>query len=110
MPAAQDLINIARDAGYNVVGVEHPRSTRWLLTLRDGAGMLILLIVQTRPLISAADIQDLDELVRVRRMHRGLFWAYDGTFSPGAYRTCTELGAARLTLCTFLPQATAVEQ
>jgi hypothetical protein len=108
-PAAQKLIDTARRAGYHVISVEHPRSTRWLLTLSDGAGMLTLLVVQTRPLIGAADIQDLDELVRVREMHRGLFWAYGGTFSPAAHQTCAELGARRLTLCNSLPPATPIK-
>jgi hypothetical protein len=104
-PAAQQLIRTAQQAGYDVITIEHSRSTRWLLTLRDGAGISIMLVVQARPLISASDIQDLDELVRVRRMDRGLFWAYSGTFSPAAQRTCVELGATRLSLCTTLPPA-----
>jgi hypothetical protein len=108
-PSAQDLIRTAQHAGYKVVAIEHPRSTRWLLTLRDSAGRFIILVVQSRLLISAADIQDLDELVRVRRLHHGLFWAYGGTFSVAARQTCTELGATRLTLCTALPPALPTE-
>jgi hypothetical protein len=101
----RDLIDAAKQAGYRVLAVEHPRSTRWLLTLSDTAGTSILLVVQARLLIIASDIQDLDDLVRVRRTQRGLFWAYSGAFSPGAHRTCVELGAARLSLCTTLPPA-----
>jgi hypothetical protein len=71
--------------------------------------MSIMLVIQARPLISAADIQDLNELVRARRMDRGLFWAYSGTFSPVAQQTCVELGATRLKLGTSLPPATAIE-
>ncbi|MEP7187611.1 MAG: hypothetical protein ABI901_00305 [Roseiflexaceae bacterium] len=108
-PLTRDLVDTAQHAGYQVLIVEHPRSTRWLLTLRDSLGTSIMLVIQARSLIGAADVQDLDELVRVRQLQRGLFWAYGGTFSTAAHRTCAELGALRLTLCTALPSATPIE-
>jgi len=86
-----------------VLSIEHPRTRRWLLTLRDRANQSMLLLVQSRALISAADVQDLAELVHIRSVRHGVLWAYDGVFSPGAQRTRTELGAERLTLCTTLP-------
>jgi hypothetical protein len=60
-PVTRDLIDAAKQAGYQVLAAEHPRNSRWLLTLRDTAGISIILVVQVRPLISAYDIQDLDD-------------------------------------------------
>ena len=110
MPITRDLIDTALQAGYQVLAVEHPRSTRWLLTVRDSLGTSIMLVIQARSLIGAADVQDLDELVRVRQLQRGMFWAYGGTFSSAAQRTCAELGAMRLLLCSSLPPASRIER
>jgi hypothetical protein len=50
-----------------VIAIEHPRSSRWLLTLRDSTGVSVILIVQVQSVISSSDMQDLAELLRVRR-------------------------------------------
>src|SRR5688500_7598950 len=102
LPTSRDLIDTTAQAGYRVVTIEHPRSTRWLLTVCDHGGQSIMLVVQARTLISASDVQDLAELVQVRRMQRGMLWAYNGDFSPAAHRTCAELGGSNLLLCTTL--------
>jgi hypothetical protein len=104
-PSARELVEMARQAGYRVAGVEQPRSNRWLLTLSDDFGATILALIQARPLINASDVQDLAELVRLRRADRGILLAYGGSFSSAAQRTFIELGANHLNLCTALPAA-----
>jgi hypothetical protein len=104
--SAQDLVHMARQAGYHVAAVEHLRPNRWLLTLTDATGATIALLVQARPLVSSADVQDLAEIVQVRSFTRGILLAYGGNFSGHALRTCTELDD-RLRLCTTLPLAAA---
>jgi hypothetical protein len=105
-PSARELTQVARHAGYHVAAIEQLRPNRWLLTLNDDAGATILALVQARPLIGAADVQDLAELVRLRRPDCGILLAYGGSFTPAAQRTFIELGAAHLRLCTTLPPAT----
>jgi hypothetical protein len=97
------LAGQARAAGYEVVRVEQPRSNRWVLTLRDDSGALALLMVQQRPLLSAADVQDLAELLECARASRGMLLALDGAFSPEARRTAVELRHRPIQLCTALP-------
>lgn len=81
LPETRDLVQRVQRAGYDVIAIEHPRSTRWLLTLQDSSGTSVILIVQVRSVISSSDVQDLDELVRVRRSAQGVLWAYDGDFT-----------------------------
>jgi hypothetical protein len=105
LPETRELVLHVQRAGYNVIAIEHPQSSRWLLTLRDSAGASVILIVQVRSVISSSDMQDLDELVRVRRFAQGVLWAYDGGFTPAARRTRDELGESRLTLCREWPMS-----
>jgi len=98
-----ELLHAAQAAGYKVLAIEHPRSRRWLLTLQGSSGVIILLMVQSRPLIGATDVLDLADLVRVRRLASGILWAYDGKFSPAAQRTSVEIGAHSIVLCTTWP-------
>lgn len=97
------LAGQAREAGYEVVRSEQLRSNRWLLTLRDDDGALALLMVQQRPLLTAADVQDLAELLQCARAARGMLLALDGGFSPEARRTAVELRRRPIQLCTALP-------
>jgi predicted metal-dependent enzyme (double-stranded beta helix superfamily) len=103
LPETRDLVQRVQRAGYDVIAIEHPRSTRWLLTLQDSTGTSVILIVQAPSVISSSDVQDLDELVRVRRSAHGVLWAYNGDFTPAARRTRDELGESRLTLCRVWP-------
>ncbi len=105
MPATHELLREADRAGYQIINSQQLRTNRWLLTLKDTTGAAILVLVQARPLITAADVQDLAELVRLRGGIRGLLWAYGGSFSPAAQRTLAELADNRLRLCTALPAA-----
>src|SRR5690348_4855572 len=98
MPAKQDLLQAAHRAGYLGAEVQQLRANRWLLTLKDASGAALLVLVQARPLITSADVQDLAELVRLRGIARGLLWAYGGSFSPAAQRTLAELSDNRLRL------------
>jgi hypothetical protein len=75
--------------------------------LSDASGATTLVLIQARPLISAADVQDLAELSRLRQPGRAILLAYGGTFSPAAQSTLTEMGDDRLRLCTTLPPAQA---
>jgi hypothetical protein len=104
-PSTQELTQVARQSGYHVVAVEQLRSNRWLLTLNDEAGSVILALIQARPLVSASDVQDMAEIVRLRRPERGFLVAYGGSFSAAAQRTFAELASSRLKLCTALPPA-----
>src|SRR5262245_41562422 len=101
----QVVVQAVRQAGYQVGLVEHLRANRWLLTLTDTTGATVVLLVQARPLIVAADVLDLAEIVRVRRPAHGILWAYTGHFSPDAQRTLMELADHRLQICTRLPPA-----
>jgi hypothetical protein len=105
MPSTKELILQARQAGYQVVDAQQIRANRWQLLLEAPQGEALLVLVQARPLITSADVQDLAELVRLRHAASGLLWAYGGVFSPAAQRTLAELSSSRLRLCTALPPA-----
>jgi hypothetical protein len=105
LPSTRDLIQIAQSAGYQIVATQQLRSNRWLFMLSDASGTTTLALIQARPLISAADVQDLAELTRLRQPARAILLAYGGTFSPAAQRTLAEMGDDRLRLCTTLPPA-----
>ncbi|HJZ47292.1 MAG TPA: hypothetical protein VKE41_09010 [Roseiflexaceae bacterium] len=105
LPSTRDLIQMAQAAGYQIVTTQQLRANRWLLTLSDSTGATTLALIQARPLISAADVQDLAELARLRRPAYAVLLAYGGTFSPAAQRTLAELGDDQLRLCTSLPPA-----
>jgi len=105
LPSTRDLVQMAQSAGYQIVATQQLRSNRWLLMLSDGSGATTLALIQARPLISAADVQDLAELTRLRRPARAILLAYGGVFSSAAQRTLAEMGDDRLRLCTALPPA-----
>jgi hypothetical protein len=104
-PSTRDLVHLAHEAGYQVEAAEQLRPNRWLLTLCDGTSAVTLALFQARPLIGAADVQDLAELARLRRPEYCVLVAYGGSFSPAAQRTLAELTDDRLQLCTALPPA-----
>jgi len=105
LPSTRDLIQIAQSAGYQIIATQQLRSNRWLLMLSDASGVTTLVLIQSRPLISAADVQDLAELARLRQPAHAILLAYGGSFSPAAQRTLAEMGDERLRLCTTLPPA-----
>jgi hypothetical protein len=107
LPSTRDLIQMAQSAGYQMSATQQLRSNRWLLMLSDASSASTLVLVQARPLISAADVQDLAELTRLRQPGRAILLAYGGTFSSAAQRTLAEMGDDRLRLCTTLPPAQA---
>lgn len=107
LPSTRDLIQMAQSAGYQIVATQQLRSNRWLLMLSDASGATTLALIQARPLISAADVQDLAELTRLRQPARAILLAYGGAFSPAAQCTLSEMGDDRLRLCTTLPPAQA---
>jgi hypothetical protein len=104
-PSTRELVHAARQAGYKIAEVEQLRPNRWLLMLTDPTGAETLVLVQARPLIGGADVQDLADMVRLRRSARGILLAHGGSFSPVAQRTLLEIGDDRLRLCTALPPA-----
>ena len=105
LPSTRDLVQMAQSAGYQIVATQQLRANRWLFMLSDGTGTTMLALIQARPLISAADVQDLAELTRLRRPARAILLAYGGVFSSAAQRTLAEMGDDRLRLCTALPPA-----
>jgi hypothetical protein len=105
LPSTRDLVQMAQSAGYQIVATQQLRSNRWLFMLVDTNGATTLALIQARPLISAADVQDLAELTRLRQPGRAILLAYGGAFSPAAQRTLTEMADDRLRLCTTLPPA-----
>jgi hypothetical protein len=105
LPSTHDLVQMAQSAGYQIVATQQLRANRWLFMLSDASGATTLALIQARPLISAADVQDLAELTRLRRPERAILLAYGGTFSPAAQCTLAEMGDERLRLCTTLPPA-----
>jgi hypothetical protein len=105
LPSTRDLVQMAQSVGYHIIATQQLRSNRWLLMLSDASGATTLALIQARPLISAADVQDLAELTRLRQPGRAILLAYGGIFSPAAQRTLAEMGDDRLRLCTTLPPA-----
>jgi hypothetical protein len=105
LPSTRDLVQMAQSAGYQISAAQQLRSNRWLLMLTDATGATTLALIQARPLINAADVQDLAELARLRQPGRAVLLAYGGAFSPAAQRTLAEMGDERLRLCTTLPPA-----
>ena len=105
LPSTRDLIRMAQQAGYQVVASEQLRANRWLLTLSDETSATTLVLVQARPLIYAADVQDLAEIVRLQYASLGILLAHGGVFTAIAQRTLAELSDDRLRLCTTLPPA-----
>jgi hypothetical protein len=105
LPSTRDLVQMAQSAGYQISATQQLRSNRWLFMLSDATGATTLALIQARPLISAADVQDLAELARLRRPGRAILLAYGGAFSPAAQCTLAEMADERLRLCTSLPPA-----
>lgn len=99
----------ARTAGYHVVASDRLRANRWLLVVRNHLGQLLAVLVQSRSLISEADVQDLAEVVRLRRYHGGILLIQNAQVSPHAQRTLKEFSAQNLHICASIPAATAVE-
>ncbi len=95
----------AREAGYESVSVEQLRPNRWLLTMRTPAGDPMLVLAQQRPLVVAADVHDLADLLRLRRVSVGLLLALEGRFSPEALRAAHDLRQPRILPCATLPPA-----
>ena len=105
LPSTRDLIQMVQSAGYQISATQQLRSNRWLFMLTDATGATTLVLIQARPLISAADVQDLAELARLRQPGRAILLAYGGSFSQAAQRTLAEMADERLRLCTTLPPA-----
>ncbi|MFV9503646.1 MAG: hypothetical protein AB4911_03685 [Oscillochloridaceae bacterium umkhey_bin13] len=99
------LVIQARALGYDSSSVEQLRSNRWLLTLRTPDGTTLLVLAQRRPLILAADVHDLIDLLRLRRINTGFLLAVEGRFSAEALRIAQDLRSLRLQLGTDLPPA-----
>jgi 2-keto-3-deoxy-6-phosphogluconate aldolase len=103
--SSRELAQQARSAGFQVLAVEQLRPSRWLLTLTCLQNRTVLVMFQQRALIGAADVQDLADLVRLRRAGSGLLVAPGATFSAAARQTLSELRDVRMWLCTSLPSA-----
>ena len=102
-PTSRDLTQLARSLGYQVMELAQLRANRWLMTLSAPSGETTLVLVQARPLVGAADVQDLAEVVRLRRPTHSILLASGGNFSAAAHQTLVELGDPRMRLCTALP-------
>ncbi|MEI7643887.1 MAG: hypothetical protein WCJ55_06370 [Chloroflexales bacterium] len=102
IPAAIHLSAMVRDAGYHLICIEQLRANRWLLLAESPEGE-VLILAQQRPLISACDVQDLAELLRLSHANTGYLLAVDGRFSPEAQRTAAELSQPQIVLCGSLP-------
>jgi hypothetical protein len=103
--APQALRDEIRRAGYRLVMAEQLRTNRRLFLLAASGGATIALFVQVRALVNASDVQDLAEMIHLRRIDRAILWAYGGQFSSAAYGTLMELAPGRIELCTALPPA-----
>jgi hypothetical protein len=97
-----DLPSLVREAGYQLVRLEQLRTNRWLIVADSDDGR-VLILAQQRPLISAADVQDLAEQLRLSRIPIGYLLAMDGRFSPEAQRTAAELRQPQIVLCGKIP-------
>jgi hypothetical protein len=100
-----DCVRLVREAGYAVYTVEHLRACRWLLTVTStSGGAKILILIKEGVLVTTSDVQDLASFVQVRNVQYGILLACNGSFSPTAHHTCTDLND-HLLLCTALPHA-----
>ena len=104
IPAVTHLSTMVRDAGYQLICIKQLRANRWLLLAESPEGE-VLILAQQRPLISACDVQDLAELLRLSHANTGYLLALDGRFSPEAQRTAAELCHPQIVLCGSLPLA-----
>lgn len=102
---ASAFVQVAQQAGYRVRLVEQPRNNRLLLTVDDPEGQALMIMIQARRLVTASDVAELADVVRIRRLHQGLLWAYGGEFSPFATQAVRELGDL-IRLIRGLPSAT----
>jgi hypothetical protein len=99
--AATNLSTMVREAGYELIRIEQLRVNRWLLLVESPGGK-VLILAQQRPLIGAADVQDLAEQLRLSRIGIGYLLAMGGRFSPEAQRTAAELRQPCIVLCGSL--------
>jgi hypothetical protein len=106
-PTPQELTQLARSAGYHLIELTQLRANRWLMLLSAPSGEQTLVMVQARPLVGATDVQDLAEVVRLRRPTHSILLALGGAFSVAAQQTVIELGEPRMRLCTVLPSVKA---
>jgi hypothetical protein len=102
--AATDLSNQVREAGYQLIRIEQLRVNRWLIMAESAEGR-VLILAQQRPLIGAADVQDLAEQLRLTHNAVGYLLAMGGRFSPEAQRTAAELRHPQIVLCGRIPPA-----
>ncbi|MBX0328780.1 hypothetical protein K2Z83_13965 [Oscillochloris sp. ZM17-4] len=108
--ASTNLSNLVREAGYQLIHIDQLRTNRWLIVAESAEGR-VLVLAQQRPLISASDVQDLAERLRLSQVPIGYLLAMGGRFSPEAQRTAAELRRPRIVLCGKIPsvdQAVAV--
>ncbi|NNJ10695.1 hypothetical protein EKD04_010170 [Chloroflexales bacterium ZM16-3] len=101
-PASPNLSNLVREAGYKLIRIDQLRANRWLIMAESVEGK-VLILAQQRPLIGAADVQDLAEQLRLTRVPIGYLLALGGRFSPEAQRTTAELRQPRIVLCGKIP-------
>lgn len=99
-----DLTTMVREAGYRLTQYEQLRANRWLVVADSDEGR-VLILAQQRPTISAADVQDLAEQLRLSRIPVGYLLALGGRFTPEAQRTAAELRRPRIVLCGKIPPA-----
>ncbi len=102
IPATTDLSTMVREAGYHLIRIEQVRANRWLLLAESSEGK-VMILAQQRPLISASDVQDLAEQLRLNNVGMGYLLAVDGRFTPEAQRTAVELRIPRIVLCGTIP-------
>jgi hypothetical protein len=102
-PTPHELTHLARSAGYQMIELTQLRANRWLMLLLAPSGEQTLVMVQARPLVGATDVQDLAEVVRLRRPTHSILLALGGAFSVAAQQTVIELGEPKMRLCTVLP-------
>ena len=107
-PTLAQLERDARAAGYRILSTERLRANRWLLVADEGEGHQVAILLQLRSLIGESDVQDLADLVRVRRYHSGMLLVGEAAVSAHAERALLEIGDQRLRICATLPAPTVV--
>jgi hypothetical protein len=102
--AKDDLTTQVREAGYRLIKHEQLRTNRWLVVAESDEGR-VLIMAQQRRTISASDVQDLAELLRLDRFQIGYLLAIGGRFTAEAQSTAAELRRPQIVLCSKLPPA-----
>lgn len=93
-----------RHAGFRIIRMEHVRANRWIIQASNQDGQPVVILAVDRSLVAASDIQDLEEIIRLRHAACGVLWSLRGRFSAYAQQAQRD-SQLQLILANELPNA-----